>query len=47
MAFLSRAAVGLLGELVRLGGAEFRLPLLIGVDEHFPVQSNPAEVKQV
>ena len=31
LAFLTGAAVGLLGGLVGLGGAEFRLPLLIGV----------------
>jgi len=31
LAFLAGAAVGLLGGLVGLGGAEFRLPLLIGL----------------
>jgi uncharacterized protein len=30
-AFVSSAAVGILGGLIGLGGAEFRLPLLIGV----------------
>ncbi|MFC7674982.1 sulfite exporter TauE/SafE family protein [Mycolicibacterium sp. GCM10028919] len=30
-AFLAGAAVGLLGGLIGLGGAEFRLPLLIGI----------------
>ena len=29
-AFLAGAAVGLLGGLIGLGGAEFRLPVLIG-----------------
>ena len=28
--FISGTAVGVLGELIGLGGAEFRLPLLIG-----------------
>jgi uncharacterized membrane protein YfcA len=35
LAFLSGAAVGTLGGLIGLGGAEFRLPLLIGLF-HFP-----------
>ena len=30
-AFVAGAAVGVLGGLIGLGGAEFRLPLLIGV----------------
>lgn len=30
-AFLAGAAVGMLGGLIGLGGAEFRLPLLIGL----------------
>ena len=31
LAFLAGAAVGLLGGMIGLGGAEFRLPLLIGI----------------
>jgi uncharacterized protein len=31
LAFLAAAAVGLLGGMIGLGGAEFRLPLLIGL----------------
>lgn len=31
LAFIAGAAVGLLGGMIGLGGAEFRLPLLIGV----------------
>ena len=31
LSFVSGAAVGLLGGLVGLGGAEFRLPILISV----------------
>jgi uncharacterized membrane protein YfcA len=30
-AFVSGAAVGALGGLIGLGGAEFRLPILLGV----------------
>ena len=31
LAFLAAAAVGLLGAMIGLGGARFRLPLLIGL----------------
>lgn len=38
-AFLAGAAVGLLGGLVGLGGAEFRLPLLIGLFGYVALQA--------
>ena len=31
LAFLTGAGIGILGGMIGLGGAEFRLPLLIGV----------------
>jgi len=38
-AFFSGGAVGILGGLIGLGGAEFRLPLLIGLFRFGPLEA--------